>query len=191
MPGGLHAAFADVVVRVLEVTDEDRQIVGHAARDVGVQVEYRDHWHVGADDRADDLEQVAVGIVGALGQRRAVAGNEHAVERQHGFQAGGYFGQEVPEECRLDRTAGLRLGDPDRHRRPRPRGVHRGKEAGQVGKRDRGGGTALGDDAVAADVDVVLEILRRRHRREAIALDGEAQHGDPGIVTGQEMPPQR
>ena len=61
-----------------------------------MQVEHRDDRHVGADDAADRLQQVAVGIVRALGQRRAVGRYEDGVERQCGLQAGLDLGEETP-----------------------------------------------------------------------------------------------
>ena len=103
------ASFADIGVRVLEIADEDREIVGHPARDIGVQVEGRDHRHVRPDDATNYLEQVPVGIVAAFGQGSAMAGDKHTVDRQGGPQAGGDLGQEAPEEALLDGTTRLGL----------------------------------------------------------------------------------
>ena len=80
--------LVDVDMRVLEIADEDAEIVGHAARHVGVQVEHRDDGHVGTGDAPQHLEQVAVGIVGAFRKGRAMAGHEDRVDRQDRLQAG-------------------------------------------------------------------------------------------------------
>ena len=184
MLGGLDAALVDVGVGVLEVAHEHREIVDHLVRDIGVQVEHGDHGNVGADDAAHHLEQVAVGIVGSFGQCRAMGRDEHRVERQGGLQARLDVAQEIPEEAFLDRAAGLGEGDTQRHRRPLPGAVHLGEEARQVGHGDGGARAGLAHDLVAADVDVLLEIRRGGDRREPVALDGEAENGDPRIVLG-------
>ncbi len=149
-----------------------------------MQIEHANHRNVGADDAADDFEQVAVGVVGAFRQRRAVAGDEDAVERRRGLQPGLDLGQEAAEEGAFDRPARLGERDPQRIGRPGAATIHLGKEAGQLRQGDRCRRPCLGNDAVAADIDIVLEILRRGEWREAIAFDGEAQNADTRIVLG-------
>ena len=187
--GGLDAALVDVGVGILEIAHEHREIVDHLVRDVGVQVECRDDRDVRTDGAADRLQQIAVGIVRALGQSRAMGRYEDGVERQRGLQAGLDLGDETPEEAFLDRAAGLGLRDAQRHRRPLSRAIHLGEEAGQVGQGDRGGRTRLAHDLVAADIDVGLEVRRGGDRCEPVALDGEAEHGNPRIVLRHGSPP--
>ena len=103
------------------------------------------------------------------------------------FRPASISARKLLEEILLDRAAGLRLRDAQRHRRPGAGAVHLGEEAGQVGQGDRGRGAAFGHDAVAADVDVGLEVFRGADRREAVALDGKSQNGDPRVVLGQRL----
>src|SRR5262245_61533148 len=119
-----------------------------------------------------------------------MSGHEHRVERQRRLQPALDLAQEVLEEALLDRPAGLRQRDAQRHRRPGPTAVHLGEETGQVGHGDGGAGARFAHDLVAADVDVLLEIRCGGDRREPVALDGETQNGNPRIVLGHGLLPQ-
>ena len=61
------------------------------------------------------------------------------------------------------------------------------KKPGRSGRVIEAPGAAFRDDAVAADVDIGLEIFLGADRGKAIALDGESQHGDPRVVLGQRL----
>ena len=150
-----------------------------------MQIEHDDNRNFRAGHTAHDLEQVTVGIVGAFGQRRAMARDEHRIERQRGLQAGFDLVEVVAEETFLDGPARLGQRNAERHRRPVASTVHLGEEARQVWHGDRRAGARFAHDAVAADVDVLLEVGRRGDRRETIALDGEAENGYSRVVLGQ------
>jgi hypothetical protein len=149
-----------------------------------MQVEHGHDRDVGAYGAAHRLEEIAVGIVGSLRQRRPMGRDEHRVERQHLLEPVLDLFQEVLEEALLDGAARLGLGHAQWDRRPVAAAVHLGEEARQVGEGDGGRRAPLADDLVAADIDVLLKIRRRAHGREAVALDGESQDGDARIVVG-------
>jgi hypothetical protein len=77
----LDAARAHVDMRVAAIGDEGARLARHRVSHVGVQVERRDHRHVCADAAADLAEQVAIAILGGLGDHRTVQREQDAVER--------------------------------------------------------------------------------------------------------------
>ena len=152
-----------------------------------MQVKHDDHRDIGANDAAHDLEQVAVGIVDALCECRAMARDKHRIERSCRLEAGFDLAEEIAEETLLDRAAWLGERHAQRHRRPLPGAVHLGEEARQVRHGDRRTGARLAHDAVATDIDVLLEVGRGGDRRESIALYGKAEDGDARVVLGQRV----
>jgi hypothetical protein len=84
--GRLLGALGHIDVRIGVVADQHVSELDHPRRDVGVQVEGRDHRHIGTDDPAHGLQDVPVSIVIDLGDHGAVQGEEDPVERtfRHG-----------------------------------------------------------------------------------------------------------
>lgn len=136
-PGGVDAAFMQVDMRVGAIGDERRQRARHPLGHVGMQIEHRDDWHVGAHRFAHRLEQLAVGILATGGQRRAMSADEYAVDRRDGTQPGDDLVAQRREVIVFDRPAWLRRGHAQGHRRPRPRRAHRRQEPDRVGQHAR------------------------------------------------------
>ena len=101
----LHG-LADVDMRGGAVGGEDVEGVDDPLADIAVQVVAGGDRAVGADDRADGGDPVALGVVHALDVHRAVHGEIEAVERQGGAEAVEELGLEGGVGRGGDRAAG-------------------------------------------------------------------------------------
>ena len=81
-------AVRHVDVGILLEQNQRRGIAHRALADIAVQVELDTHRDVGADHLAHVGEQVAFAIVVALGDHRAVAGQEHGIDRHRCLEIG-------------------------------------------------------------------------------------------------------
>ena len=78
-----HAALASgagIVMRVVGVGDQGGGMVDHALGDIGMQIEGGDDGNLVAQPNTNLHEEVALGIVFAIRQHRAMQREEHAVE---------------------------------------------------------------------------------------------------------------
>ena len=75
-------AFQDVGVRVLLEGHQHVGVVHHRLAQVVVRVELGADHHLGPDDGAHALQQVAFAVVVAVGHHRAVQAEQHHVHRQ-------------------------------------------------------------------------------------------------------------
>ena len=84
----LERALQHVGVRILLVGDQQVGALDHRRREVAVRVELGADDDAGADDGAHLLQQVALAVVVAVGDHRAVQAEQDHVDRQRGAQVG-------------------------------------------------------------------------------------------------------
>ena len=81
-PGAAHAGGERVDVGIGLPSNQAVSVAHHLGRDVGVQIERADDWHVRSHDGPGRLQQVALHVTDFRRDRRAVQCQEDAVYRQ-------------------------------------------------------------------------------------------------------------
>ncbi len=84
----LERALEHVGVRIFLVGDQQVGALDHRRREVAVRIELGTDHDVGPDDGAHPLQQVALAVVVAVGDHRAVQAEQHHVDRQRRPQVG-------------------------------------------------------------------------------------------------------
>ena len=164
-----------------EIADEHRDCRSSCAETLA-QVEHRRRRECRADRAAHHVEQVAVGIVRALGQGGAVAETNTASNGPLAAESGAMSLRKVWKKLCSTGPPGWAWATRN------GTGVHGPvrsisvKKPGRSGMVIDGARPGFAHDLVAADIDVLLEVRRGGDRREPVALDGEAQDGDTRIV---------
>ena len=79
-------AFEKIGVRIFQERCENIGVRHPLPGEMAVRVELRGDDDRRADDRADSLEQIALAVVVALRDHRAVQTENHAIDRQRGAQ---------------------------------------------------------------------------------------------------------
>ncbi len=171
-------------MRVGAIADKGIDQIDHAVRDVGVQVEGGDDRDLRPDDPAHQLEQRAFRVVVLGGQRRAMGAEIDAVERQRCGEPPLDGAEQFGEKTVLDRTVGLAHRQRDADRLPRSARIHRGDEARRFRQHRRRRAARFGQDVLAFEIGAGEEMRLARRRREFVALDREAEKGDPGRDRG-------
>ena len=111
-------ALGVIGVRVLEAADRERGIGEHRRADVGVQVEQDGDRHRRSDAPANGAEQIALHVVAAFGDLRAVHEQEHRVDRHRAFEIGQDLVAERGVVAHVERGARARVREqagPHRH----------------------------------------------------------------------------
>jgi len=142
-----------------------------------------------ANDAADQGQQGPFRIMVVLRQSGAVQDTIDTIQRPGGAQTGFAPGHELVEERLVHRSVGFRHGEQNWHRRPRPCLVHVRDEAWELTQHMGRIGTGVRHHRFTRQQGAGRKIGLHRDGREAIALDGKTQQGDPW--SGQRRTPSK
>ncbi len=105
-----QGALQHVGVRVFLEGDQHVGVLDHLRCQVAVRIKFRADHHLGPDDGAHALQQVAFAVIVAIGHHRAVQAEQHHVHGQRRAQVGQQFLAQGFVGMARGRAAGLRAG---------------------------------------------------------------------------------
>ena len=159
----------DVGVRILLEGHQHVGLFDHRCAQVVVRVEFGADHHLRPDDGAHALQQVALAVVVAVGDHRAVQAEQHHVHRQRGAQVGQQLVAQRLVGGARGGAAGLRGGDHAFQQRPARRPC-RAAAPPTAGRRrsscGRGAGRPCSSRAPGTSQP-------GGHRREGVGLGGQ------------------